>query len=588
MLFAGLLGVTYALALVQGKYFKTASDHRVHMRLIRDIRRNKHRFVDCSPYDMLRSPVLHPQCFNWMLSFFSDAFLETHYKKVMASINMASVAACLGFARWMYPELQPGISQDAFVLLVGLVYLFTPFNYVVWNAKNVGLSGRSFGLLLGHLYLYAIVAFSYHDVTWMWPVLLVLAVVVIMASTFAFQFLLFASPILGVITGDFALLPIPFLAYPIYYALCGKVARTHLLVQLRHKIYYARFFAEKTILAKRHSIYRDFFYDFWVRLARNPKKGLKYIYSNSLITLVWGVPFAWGTAAVLMIAGSFVELPTITGFLCNLIFVAMGLVLATSFRKTRFLGQPERYIEFAVPMLSVVAVSVLHHHTTVLVVLLVYSVAATLAQLVFPVIQQRLASTGKKSSGRDDVEKISAAIERIEHIDGEVRLFSNNENYLRCLCDRDWMILHPSPINICFEPLTFRHLFGYYTGPYAFHNLFPVKWPCLDDSLTLDLVEEHNINCLLVDRSVLQDEDRFLERAAESALAFRTIDRQGDMVIFHVVSLSRDGFDPSSAQGVSVPHNGYAPDAPTYYRKGDGRLDTNGSRSEQRMSTPLE
>ena len=110
------------------------------------------------------------------------------------------------------------------------------------------------------------------------------------------------------------------------------------------------------ILKSRPGIYRDFFYDFWKKIKnfRKDKIGtINYIYTNPLIEIMHGFPFLW-----ILIWDSFNKpINPLSIHFWELIFITTSIFFLTSFNKTRFLGEPQRYMEFIIPLIVVQYVS---------------------------------------------------------------------------------------------------------------------------------------------------------------------------------------------------------------------------------------
>ena len=123
--------------------------------------------------------------------------------------------------------------------------------------------------------------------------------------------------------------------------------------QYNHKKIWIKHLAKIDLLKNRPSVYRDFIYDFY------KKKNLKYFLTNPIIEVLTGFP--------LLLALAY-EQPEI--FKNNIIiFSALACFIFTSFRITRFLGEPQRYIEMALPMLVLMAVKYLTTEQVYLIVI---------------------------------------------------------------------------------------------------------------------------------------------------------------------------------------------------------------------------
>ena len=100
----------------------------------------------------------------------------------------------------------------------------------------------------------------------------------------------------------------------------------------------------------RYSIWRDFIYDFWV------KKDKSYILSNPVIEILIGAL----PNCLVLVYFPFSEVinDNKAQILYILLSASFFAFFVTSFRIGRFLGEPQRYIEFGIPFASILGVLV--------------------------------------------------------------------------------------------------------------------------------------------------------------------------------------------------------------------------------------
>ena len=119
------------------------------------------------------------------------------------------------------------------------------------------------------------------------------------------------------------------------------------------------------ILKSRPSIYGDFIKGFWLKLGKDFRKGLIYVFTNPIVELLYGFSYLWITVFVLIEHKEDVFYNQLVGFSS----VGIILFLLTSFKKTRFLGEPQRYAEFFIPFYSVMSIDVLNSNSVLMVLL---------------------------------------------------------------------------------------------------------------------------------------------------------------------------------------------------------------------------
>ncbi|MBL0310985.1 MAG: hypothetical protein IPP77_15350 [Bacteroidetes bacterium] len=243
---------------------------------------------------------------------------------------------------------------DIQYLLANLVFNLFPFSYVIWNAKNMGLSARGVGLLAGQIYIYLLVAYLLNPSLWLFAALFIAVFVIFLLSQMAIQFVLLTLPFIVLFFRVPELLLLPVLALGSYFLILPRVAKNFVIGQFNHKRNYALFLGEIFILKTRYSIWRDLVYDFWKKLKEEPRKirALNYMLTNPVVEFIYGMPFIWMSVGVFYFFTPATDLHTtsILNVLAKLLVIALLAFVLTSFRWTRFLGEPQRYLEFTFPV----------------------------------------------------------------------------------------------------------------------------------------------------------------------------------------------------------------------------------------------
>ena len=120
--------------------------------------------------------------------------------------------------------------------------------------------------------------------------------------------------------------------------------------------------------------------NFWVKLLSVSNKSsffqtLKYIATNPIIVLISSMPilvyiiYLWYNNNKLLFSKNLFWSISIPVFCCFIAF------LATSFRKTRFLGEPERYLEFGIGIASIMVGIYYNDNSFVINTILIVSLA---------------------------------------------------------------------------------------------------------------------------------------------------------------------------------------------------------------------
>ncbi len=475
------------LNFISTKLNTSGSDHYYHLGLIRLIKKNRNRFISSWSNIIGHKNLSYPQLLHWILSFFEENRILKFSRYCGTLFSFLNLSGLLLIA-WQYHDkfLIEVIELRVFILYIGLIYLFTPFNYVSWNAKNTGISARGLGTLLIQLYIANILFWS--DFSEIYFVLLGLTItlIVILSSQIGFQYILLSSVFLSIALQNATIVLFPFLGVGLYFLLMPKTALNWVKGQLNHKYLYYKYLAKIFILPKRPSIWRDFIYDFWIIFFKNPIKGLWYLYNNPAVNIVRGFPYIIPLLYIYTVSE-----PYYLDSLYKILFVSILLFLLISFRKTRFLGEPERYVEFVAPF-AILQFVILFHETYILNSVLILCIILTS-------IEYYISWNLLKRRRENKHEKINALLKEIHSIKSPVRLFSNNVELMKYfLPEMNMKVLYPN-----ITALT--------TGPFHFKEIYKTKYPIVSKSAINSLIKWASINYFILDTSFDTESSEFEE-----------------------------------------------------------------------------
>lgn len=318
------------------------TDHAYHYRLAHYIKSNHHYLVKKFPYWIPFSVC--PQGYHWVCSFLNRRYLLQKANVINYVIFALTLLAFNGFI-----ILIDDFSVLEIVLIDG-VFVTLPIMYVVWNAKFMGLSARAFGIFLVYLYLFCFYFYFVDGTLVAFLLLLFFSFLCLLSSQFAFQFVCFSSIFFFVVTFDFKVLLIIPLDIALLFVLNFQYAKNFFYSQFHHKRNYFKFMIKDCQFKSRYSIWRDFIYDFWV------KKDKSYILSNPVIEILIGAL----PNCLVLVYFPFSEVinDNKAQILYILLSASFFAFFVTSFRIGRFLGEPQRYIEFGIPFASILGVLV--------------------------------------------------------------------------------------------------------------------------------------------------------------------------------------------------------------------------------------
>ncbi len=455
------------------------TDQFYHELIIRAIKNNRNRFIKENPYIIGDNNMAYPQLLHWVLSFFPLKNIARNAIIINLFSTMISAISLFLFVNFIlaFPQFDFLENQKKVVLLTGLAYASFPFSYDMINAKNMGISARGIGLFLGQAYLYLISLYLITENLYFLALLIPISILIFFSSAFSMQFILFATPIISALSLNIYIFIPLLLAFFICYGLKPHFFKG----QFTHKKLYKLHLAERYILQTRFSIWRDLVYDFWI-LVFDKKvsmvEKIKYISSNSIVVVVSSMPFAILTLVY------FIHNPTFP-FLFIPILSCFMVFLLTCFRNTRFLGEPERYLEFCLGYLSIVAALGCMVFPSLYWLLFGYSVLFIALRLFFYVYYSK---TNRNVIRRDEVKEIKENLERIidEKPNNSNNILSNSTQYAKILLNPKWK--------------TFWHpLFQQNVGKYHFVDLFPESYDFISENVIPDLIADFSINYFLCD-----------------------------------------------------------------------------------------
>ena len=333
------------------------SDHYVHMLYIKKFKKEGYNFGDPVTSYYNEKNAVYPLFFHWFIAAFFFGTAEKNPNRINLFIFLMGYIFFNGFCFFYLENIAPIV-----YLKLNVVYSLFPFSYLFWNAKNRGLSPRSFGLLLGQVFTYFLIFFLETPSVIPFLGLSLVSFITLITSQFSNQFIILLCFLLSIIQGSFIYLLWPLFNIGMLYLLFPTLAKSFIKGQFYHKYNYAKYLAPVYILKLRPSIYRDFIYDFWVKLKNFKSEKINtlyYIVTNPLLELFYGFPFLWICFVWVLRNDS----DALSSPLWNIILISLGIFFLTSFRITRFLGEPQRYVEFVIPLISIVFVQIVNDAT---------------------------------------------------------------------------------------------------------------------------------------------------------------------------------------------------------------------------------
>ncbi|MXP15152.1 hypothetical protein GRI44_10370 [Altererythrobacter confluentis] len=483
--------MTFVISAVQSHInAKHGTDHAVHSFLIRCIRQNNYRLFVRIPNLINKAYIgALPLYLHWIFAHFSPGIMRRAERLINPFMNACQVLLVAMVAGWA-----AGMNVY-FAAICALLFALTPQFYHALSARNFGLSARSLGLF----FLTAAIAGGYlveADPTSIkgWGLLIISCYLIWAFSTFGAQALILISVLAALLTGHFHTIAGAVAGLIVFVCLHPRYSLGYLYHTYRFIRAYSVELAPVYVLSRRYSIWRDIIRDIWIRIAKNPKDGLRYAYENSLIVSALLNPLF-----IVAILGKITVLgqdEPLVAYACDFALAGWAAMLVTSLRRTRFLGEPERYVEATTPWAVIGGAAVLLGFLSER-----YSVEAAdtagfglglvfLAVVAIQVAGSKILSNylnSKPHQIEDAMKAISAG-----SVDGEaVRFCSNNEQYTKLMLPNDWQFSYCIAVGHGYCGMAIGEAFS--------------QFPFLHREALEKIVATYKINACALDRALFED-----------------------------------------------------------------------------------
>ncbi|TMJ00631.1 MAG: hypothetical protein E6G97_18875 [Alphaproteobacteria bacterium] len=480
-----IVGIGLTLMLSSTQAFigaRVGSDHPVHVFLTRNIRDNGYRLF-------VRIPRLLNECYcaavplymHWIVAHFRAGAVYWCERLLNPAVNTLHVVAFAALA------LIAAHLENLPILFVGLAtcaFALTPQFYHALSARNFGLSSRATGLLLLTLFfLDAYAAEGAVEPALTWPALVVLGWLVWGFSTFAQQALCITSVFLVVLGGRYVPLVGAALGLVLFIAVHPRYSLGYLAHTQRFIRTYRRDLAPIYILASRKSIWRDLVWDIWAKPSGGLMSAARYAYENSLLVVLVLNPLSvlscWAALTGMLPADG------VIAYAAALALAGTSATILTSFRATRFLGEPERYAEVTAPwaVLCGAYVLFLPHKWTLL-------AAAIAVFLLMDLLQLYASKLLLKHAGSYTAQLEDIAVVVQQRLSGGVRFCSNNEQFTKMLMQNDWHYAYCLAIGQDYCGMKVQEAFA--------------AFPLLRREACERIVATYKVNACLLDRTVFE------------------------------------------------------------------------------------
>lgn len=478
------------------------SDHVLNISCIRQIRYNGRRFISHRQDSLFNNEMVYPQLILWLLSYFSDYSLRRYSRYLTVIMKVCSSIIFLLFVDAMSPYLM--MRYELIMIYGSFFYAYLPFTYNLSNAKNYGLSIRGVGLFLGELYLYCLLIYIQSPNVYLLAAAVLVGVIILLSSQFCIQVVFFSAPFLSLFYGKLVFLLIPICSLALFFVFFYNYAIRYFRLQVGHKKMYANFISKVNKQKFYSSIWKEAFYDIWVDgfkiiKARGSFIGwFKKLYSNPVTIVLTGFPFFVMVGVYSVFYTPPFSIYLLSQNLSLFILTFLVLFILTSFKNTRFLGEPQRYLEFVAGLIALLSIIAFYNAPGFLWLYISVSLLLTLMQLFWILYTNRYQPSLRKVEPLEAVaHKINSVSEEKGLADDEQRVLSNYLEVSRLLLDGKRKMFWGPAISST-------------VGRFKYEEVFS-DFPYINEKFLPDLLREFKINFLIIDLSANTDIKRLEE-----------------------------------------------------------------------------
>jgi len=364
------------------------ADTYTHLALADLIRKNHLRVPYRNETFVLEKVWRYPWFFHQFLALFPRRMLERTEGYISAFVDAAHVTIVYSFAKWVaaLPELVSYRLDPICVAVVsGLTFAVTPALIVLGVGPRVSeATPRPFGELLFTLSLVSGLFYAYSGTIWAAMASMFFVGLMLLSSKFAAQAFIVTCFLLALWSQDFFFLILILLGAAAAFILSWGRYRDIFYGQIQHLWFYQNRMASLHPILQRRNSLREL-----MVLPRliftNPGQATQtLLYNNTIILTILRNPFLVVLALILLSVETWSLRTILIRFLLGWVISALVAFLATSLRPLFFLGEAERYVEYAIPAISIlVALGLNVAHSALLGLTWILAIVWSLAVIIF-------------------------------------------------------------------------------------------------------------------------------------------------------------------------------------------------------------
>jgi hypothetical protein len=468
---------------LSGFFVGKGSDHAFYDYYIQLIKDNKNRFFTYFPNFLNKTPITDPQFFFTFVSYFSTKQKQS----ISLLLNPIVLTILFIMVFILINPLNIYLNNSLFIAQLLLLIVLTPQYFHGQNSRIYGLSARGVGLVLFFAFMMFIFFYEHNNSFNIFYFLLAVffGYLIFGVSLFAQQSILFFSILFLLIFQIYSLFLAFIFSIFLFSIFHPSYSKNYFINRWDYLIIYAKYLADRFILKHRFSIWRDWIYDFWFKKEKKIITKFSYIYTNSLFIIIFLNPFVpialYGYFNQVQLTNEFQS--TLYLFSLKVNIVGVIIFILTSFRLTRFLGEPERYIEIIIPFSAIAGIITLSSFGSDLFVNLLIVIF-----IIINVVQLFIFVFLRKSHPQDITIFKDSISNRIEVANTEklaINFFSNNQDWTKFFLNTKWNFIY-------FYPTVYE------IGGVHITELIK-SYPYFDSTGVLQIVKSFKINYCLID-----------------------------------------------------------------------------------------
>ncbi|MCK4846048.1 MAG: hypothetical protein KAS88_00135 [Deltaproteobacteria bacterium] len=347
-----------------------STDDYSHLWMVKE----RNRYRDLRQHEVVNTPLKgirgYPPLAHFLIGFFPRRYWILAGKFLVVLYDCASVLIVFCSSYFVFRDfwhLEVAPTMGAFI--TALLYSSTPILFSVESRlKSIG--ARTLGGLFFTLYIVSFAAGHLYSSAWFYPPCVVLVLLTFITSQFATQNIIWVSIFLSIITLSF--LPLILIASGLMLFLLPIFDGKKILYRK-----YSHFYHWFIPYLRKNK--KNFNFDLYGRNSikdllllpyhaiHNPRKAfLTFFHQNSFLIAAYSLPIVWVLLYLTVLHKNAPSFPSdwLLNYSFYLMMAALAVFILTSTRHLLFLGEAERYFEYASFPLNLLAVFLIFKFST--------------------------------------------------------------------------------------------------------------------------------------------------------------------------------------------------------------------------------